>query len=339
MTRHVNQVHRMCREILNWCIRNTEKADARARSEGSFRGQKVWGMIEGSALARDVRKEESTRVGRYPCLIGLLELTPYVQPRVQSESETILTAQSIKAQIERALQTPSGKPPPIGRQPTIDTVLLEQARSVLPALAAMIQASGDPHRLEEMLLLNDALTELINKAQRLGEKPARLSLITNGHANGRFGFSDLDKRTASPLPSVPSTPPVLLSPRGVPDPEDDDTPTTPRVDKGKGKAVDLPPGVNSDHEEHGKIIPEPGSLADVTVEDGELVPLNPGSPTDTRYAWCSFFAHSLILISPRLQESDMGRGRRRSFPKRCCASNSREDGGRVGRLCRRRLEN
>ena len=329
----------MCREILNWCIRNTEKADARARSEGSFRGQKVWGMIEGSALARDVRKEESTRVGRCPCLISLLALTPYVQPRVQSESETILLAQSIKAEIERALQTSSGKSPPIGRQPTIDTVLLEQARSVLPALGAMIQASDDPHRLEEMLLLNDALTELINKAQRLGEKPARLSLVTNGHANGGFGFSDLDKRTASPLASVSPTPPVLLIPRGVPDPEDDDTPTTPRVDKGKGKAVDLPPGVNSDHEEHGKIIPEPGSLADVTVEDGELVPLNPGSPTDTRYAWCPFFAHSLILTSPLLQESDMGRGRRRSFPKRCCASNSREDGGRVGRLCRRRLEN
>ena len=219
-----------------------------------------------------------------------------MQPRVQSENETIITAQSIKAEIERILRTPSGKSPsldsPIGRQPTVDATLLEQARSVLPALAAMIQASDDPHRLEEMLLLNDALTELIKKAQQLGEKPVRLTLITNGHADGRFGYSDLDKRTASPLPSVSSTPSVLLSPRGVPDPEADDTPTTPRVDKGKGKAVDLPSGINSDHVEHGKIIPEPGSLADVTVEDGELVLLSAGSPTDSRYAWCSFFAHS-----------------------------------------------
>jgi len=168
-------------------------------------------------------------------------------------------------------------------------MLLERARSVLPALAAMIQASGDPHRLEEMLLLNDALTELINKAQRLGEKPPRPTIITNGHTNGGFGYFDLDKRITSPIPSVTSTPSVLLSPRGVPEPEDDDTPATPRANKGKGKAIVLPPGMDSDHEEGGKIIPEPGPLADVTVEDGELVPLSAGSPTDTRYADANSF--------------------------------------------------
>ena len=65
---HVDSDFRMCREILNWCIRNTEKAEARARSEGGLRGQKVWGMIDGSALARDVRKEESTRVSEIAVL-------------------------------------------------------------------------------------------------------------------------------------------------------------------------------------------------------------------------------------------------------------------------------
>lgn len=210
-----------------------------------------------------------------------------IQPRVQSEGETISTARSIKAEVERALQTPSELSPsldsPTSPPPAIDAVLLERARSVLPALAAMIEASGDPHRLEEMLLLNDALTELIDKAQRLGKKPVRPTLITNGHANGGFGYFDLDKRIPSPIPSVASTPSVLQSPR-VPDLENDDPPTTPRVDKGKGKAVDLPRGVDSNHEEGGKIIPEPGPLADVTVEDGELVPLSAGSPTDSRYA-------------------------------------------------------
>ena len=76
MTHHADQDYRMYHEILNWCIRNTEKAGARARREGSFHGQKVWGMIEGSALARDVRKEESTRVSRYTYLIDTLVLTP-----------------------------------------------------------------------------------------------------------------------------------------------------------------------------------------------------------------------------------------------------------------------
>lgn len=163
---------------------------------------------------------------------------------------------------------------------------------MLPALEAMIQASGDPHRLEEMLLLNDSLTELIDKAQRLGKKPVRPTLITNGHENGGFGYFDLDKRIPSPIPSAASTPSVLLPPRGVPDPEDDDPPTTPRVDKGKGKAIDLPRGVDSNHDEGGKIIPEPGPLADVTVEDGELVPLSAGSPTDTRYVDTRSLTHS-----------------------------------------------
>lgn len=55
--------HRLCREILNWCVRNTERADARARSEGAPpRGRGIWGMIEASALARDVRKGEGKRV-------------------------------------------------------------------------------------------------------------------------------------------------------------------------------------------------------------------------------------------------------------------------------------
>jgi hypothetical protein len=223
-------------------------------------------------------------------------LTIYVQPRVQSEHETILTAQLIKVEIERALETSTGLPlsleSPTGR-PTIDAILLERARSMLPALGAMIQASGDPDRLEEMLLLNDALTELINKARRLGEKPVRPSLIINGHSNEGFGYFDLDKRTPSPIPLVSTTTPsVLLSPRGVPDPEEDDTPSTPRVDKGKGKAVDLTLGMGADHEEGGKIIPEPGSLADVTVEDGELVPICAGSPTDTRYVDTHFLTHS-----------------------------------------------
>ena len=54
---------RLCREILNWCVRNTERADARARSEGAPpRGRGIWGMIEASALARDVRKGEGKRV-------------------------------------------------------------------------------------------------------------------------------------------------------------------------------------------------------------------------------------------------------------------------------------
>ena len=62
----------LCREILNWCVRNTERADARARSEGAPpRGRGIWGMIEASALARDVKKGE----GKLVCAKNFWEMT------------------------------------------------------------------------------------------------------------------------------------------------------------------------------------------------------------------------------------------------------------------------
>lgn len=60
---------RMCREILNSCVRNTEEAERLSKaSEGSSvqsgRGLRkgVWGMIEESELAKSIRKGEEKRV-------------------------------------------------------------------------------------------------------------------------------------------------------------------------------------------------------------------------------------------------------------------------------------
>ena len=60
---------RMCREILNSCVRNTEEAERLSKvSEGasvqSGRGLRkgVWGMIEESELARSIRKGEEKKV-------------------------------------------------------------------------------------------------------------------------------------------------------------------------------------------------------------------------------------------------------------------------------------
>ena len=58
---------RMCREILNSCVRNTEEAE-RISKDGSGvvsgRGLRkgVWGMIEESELAKSIRKGEEKRV-------------------------------------------------------------------------------------------------------------------------------------------------------------------------------------------------------------------------------------------------------------------------------------
>lgn len=73
---------KMCRDILNTCIRNTEEAErmARAASQdsgqggGSGRGlgKGVWNMIEESELAKSIRLDEEKRVC---CLSSLLSNT------------------------------------------------------------------------------------------------------------------------------------------------------------------------------------------------------------------------------------------------------------------------
>jgi len=59
---------RMCREILNTCIRNTEEAEnaqndsSGGNSRGSGIGKGVWGMIEESSLARTIRLNDGKQV-------------------------------------------------------------------------------------------------------------------------------------------------------------------------------------------------------------------------------------------------------------------------------------
>ena len=76
---------RMCREILNSCVRNTEEAERISKaSEGSSvqsgRGLRkgVWGMIEESELAKSIRKGEEKRVRSNVCVhIFQIALTRY----------------------------------------------------------------------------------------------------------------------------------------------------------------------------------------------------------------------------------------------------------------------
>lgn len=56
-------IRRMCREILNTCIRNTEEAEnAGGNSRGGGIGKGVWGMIEESSLARSIRLNDGKQV-------------------------------------------------------------------------------------------------------------------------------------------------------------------------------------------------------------------------------------------------------------------------------------
>jgi len=61
-------VVRMCRDILNSCVRNTEEAEkiSRATSQtgegGRGVGKGIWGMIEESKLAKTIRKGDKEMV-------------------------------------------------------------------------------------------------------------------------------------------------------------------------------------------------------------------------------------------------------------------------------------
>ena len=73
-------LHRMCRDILNSCVRNTEEAEKISRgvngpgssgASGRGQGKGVWGMIEESELAKTIRQgeEEKVFVNSPPCYI------------------------------------------------------------------------------------------------------------------------------------------------------------------------------------------------------------------------------------------------------------------------------
>lgn len=276
------EMARLCREILNWCVRNTERADARARSEGiQPRGKGIWGMIEDSALARDVRKGEGKRI----------------------ELDTLESAREIQRQLEQSLQEDTQES---GLSIAAEIGLLDRAKATLPALVAAIEASNDPNKLEEMLILNDTITDLVKKFEAL--KPRRPSLRLSG-LNGSFLSSELTGSTPG-TPSFsagirsPSLSQSLSSISSVSSPlaiqDEDDEPITPRLDKGKGKAIH--------HEdvslvgEDGKIIPEPKSASTDEIA---------GSPTDSRSRiWVEeegeVFRKGVALLTPEKMEGELG---------------------------------
>lgn len=63
-----DELYRMCRDILNSCIRNTEEAEKSTQSGltngslGKSTGKGVWSMIEESELARSIRLGEGSKV-------------------------------------------------------------------------------------------------------------------------------------------------------------------------------------------------------------------------------------------------------------------------------------
>ena len=224
----------MCRDILNTCIRNTEEAERNAPpasangTSGRGQGKGVWGMIEESRLAKTFRKDEEKKV-ESRSLDSFL-----ISGGTQNEDEVILQAQLCRDQLQD-LSARSAHSERSASETQADLELIEQAKASLPALVEVIRTCSDAARLDELLGLNDTLISLIaHTSPRPRLHIQGLGIDVNGLGNPPTHSHGTDDGSSHVSNRV-------VTPRGdTEEPTDGDSVSTPRLDKGKGKAPPEP---------------------------------------------------------------------------------------------------
>ncbi|KAF5354240.1 hypothetical protein D9756_006991 [Leucocoprinus leucothites] len=373
---------KMCREILNTCVRNTEEAERSSKTSAPssttsenppsvnintptsedaptittaaqiMRGKKrgVWGLIEDSALARSIRKDEEKKM----------------------ESDVLARARNAISQLSQFLSQPLLSPippspstplsPPItspatftpraprlkNRQQSLEEITTASAAMIVELRTAIQEtaATEDTERLALLLGVNDELLGLMKRIPSLetgatsGVNPGAENTSDNGVVGKRprlvlqgLGLS-FDGNTAGSKPaseaekSEQSTdvPPILdidntnSSETGTNGPdstpaevqaegEEDLTPTTPRIDKGKGRA-------EPEEEEPEKVL-SPSYVIDSDSDENdegrrlmtpeELAAFMP-SPTERSRSWVEeegeVFRKGTVLLGPEELEGE-----------------------------------
>ncbi|KAI6040774.1 hypothetical protein EDC04DRAFT_2566656 [Pisolithus marmoratus] len=259
---------RMCREILNTCIRNTEEAGktskaAAVQASGRDAGKGVWGLIEESELARSVRRDDakvsSGEVGAMPTV--RLDATASPVPPL-SPSSPVLPSPSSTSLANLSPQQ-----------------LEQKARDLVKDLTVQIQSTADAGKLEPLLSLCDRLNAVVSN---LSTPRPTLGLKTQG-------LDVAESASEHVLHASPS-------------PMSDDEPRTPRVDKGKGRAEPEP----EEHEKvlsPSFMISE--SEDEESVEGAEAVEV---SPTDRSKSWVEeegeIFRKGAVLLGPEEMEGE-----------------------------------
>ncbi|EGN94523.1 hypothetical protein SERLA73DRAFT_114776 [Serpula lacrymans var. lacrymans S7.3] len=279
---------RMCRDILNSCVRNTEDAERNVHAphgsspspSGRGLGKGVWGMIEESELAKSIRQGDGTKG------------EPDVSLRAQAildELKTLLSQSKSSSAASSGLSTPTTTEEPHAE-------ITARARAVVAEMSSQVQTITDGVRLEEMLGLcdsiNTSLTQLTSPPKSLLRGLGLLSVDTNGHAvNGEA--KNADALHDSPVEQTHDI---------------NAEPLTPRVDKGKARAEPEP-------EEPEKVLSPTFMISeeDEDDEDGhrfleELGNIGMPSPTDRSRSWVEeegeVFRRGNVLLGPEEMEGE-----------------------------------
>jgi protein phosphatase 1 regulatory subunit 37 len=189
-------------------------------------------MIEESKLAKTFRKDEDKKVeSRSP---RRLPESLIFSGGSQNEGDAIAQAQQCRDQLQEliARSTPSDKSP---SETQADLELIERAKALLPTLAEVIGTCSDSARLDELLGLNDSLISLVVHASpKPRGKIQGLGIEVNGLVGPLTDIHGADKGSSFRDDHV-------ITPRNnTKEDTDDDSLSTPRLDKGKGKAPQEP---------------------------------------------------------------------------------------------------
>ncbi|TFK65923.1 RNI-like protein [Pluteus cervinus] len=223
---------RICRDILNSCVRNTEEAERRAQAVARGLGKGVWGMIEESELAKSIRMGADL-----------------------VESDVAVRARSCIAQLQNLIDAPPSRTPtivsPITTSPQLQriddtrTEVIARAQSIASDLANVIQRVEDPVRMEELFEIHDQLMNLISKVPQPPPTPKVPFINKPMLALSGLGIDVSGVNGAGTSVTAYNATGVVELLSGSPEPQtsesgDEVTPTTPRVDKGKARAEPEP---------------------------------------------------------------------------------------------------
>ncbi|KAJ7763041.1 hypothetical protein B0H16DRAFT_1311352, partial [Mycena metata] len=303
---------RMCRDILNACVRNTEEAERTPvgnghgsmmlgvstgvngnaggglSSLGSGRGQGkgVWGMIEESELAKSIRLDEEKK----------------------NDADIVVRGRACAAVLESMLAPPPVAPVapiPGSAPPPSPADALKQAKALTRELSTVIQATEDPSRMEELLDVNDVLTGLIARVPPPGRPTLTLQGLPVRWTPGPMVASPaLENGDAGAGNAAGANGHAVTG--------EEEQPTTPRVDKGKARAVPEPEEpekvlsptlLMDDDDERMRFSPVEGEEG----EDDEETVIG-ASPTDRSRSWVEeegeVFRKGTVLLGPEEMEGE-----------------------------------